>query len=458
MSKLSIAIRPYKNIKVLLVVIIIAAIGTYIIQESHAATPYASLDASTGTLSGSAQTFTDATASNGTAVRFGATITGSNPTGKFYIVGDKIVDPDGNIYLPIGANVGMHPNNFDWAGTALGHSTQAQEWGWNTIRLNVECTTAESYSNVTAAAGDTVLLKYIDQVVQEYTAKHIVVIVECHDAQKDPAQATTFWTDMANKYKDNTYVWFNYANEPDYENQTQWVSDQETWLKTVRSTGAENIFVADTLNAGNDAGWGGTQKVYTPDVGPAVEAGQCNVLFSLHNYGGQANSQDYIMRPQVYETYWQNVQAAGLAMIVGEFGMDYRLAFQTQSDGSVKVVATDGVSDPAKIAGDVYNHVANGEYATINYANKYGIGMLAWHATFADDYRLATPINGITLADGSSSGEPNFYNILNSSGTGLQSGFTFTQEGADLWKVSHNQPNLGKFTGNYADSNCTSAK
>jgi mannan endo-1,4-beta-mannosidase len=306
--------------------------------------------------------------------------------------------------------------------------------------------------------GDTVLLKYIDQVVQEYTAKHIVVMVVCIDAQKEPAQAATFWTDMANKYKGNTYVWFNYANEPDYENQTQWVSDQENWLKIIRSTGAENIFVADTLNAGNDAGWGGTQKVYTPDVGPAVATGQCNVLFSLHNYGGQANSQDYIMRPQVYETYWQNVQAAGLAMIVGEFGLDYRLAFQTQSDGSVKVVATDGTSDPAKIAGDVYNHVANGEYATINYANKYDIGMLAWHATFADDYRLANPINGITLADGSSSGEPNFYNILNSTDTGAQAGFTFTTEGSDLWKVSHNQPDLGKFTGNYTDSNCASAK
>jgi mannan endo-1,4-beta-mannosidase len=367
-----------------------------------------------------------------------------NPNNQFYIVGDKIIDPNGHVFLPIGANIGTY-DNFDWAGDANNESSAAQAWGWNTVRLNVECTTAESYSLVTPANGDKVLLSEIDSVVQEYTAKHIVVMVECHDATLNANDAANFWTDMANKYKTNPYVWFNYANEPEWNDNSQWVSEQEQWLKLVRATGAENVFVADVMNAGNDAGWDGAKQVFDPTMGPSVAAGQCNILFSLHNYGGQANSYppDNILDPSVYKSYFQNVQNANLAMIVGEFGMQSGTSLQTLANGSVQVVNP----DPS----DYYSHEPNGEYATIHYANSYGIGMLAWHSTFADGFLLAQP-NSLN------NNLPNFYNILNAAKTGLATGESFTQEGSDLWNAGHNQPNLGTFSGSYTSSNCASAQ
>lgn len=54
-------------------VIVIGAVGTYLVVSSHAATPTASLETENGTLSGSVATFSDASASGGQAVQFGNT-------------------------------------------------------------------------------------------------------------------------------------------------------------------------------------------------------------------------------------------------------------------------------------------------------------------------------------------------------------------------------------------------
>jgi hypothetical protein len=178
------------------------------------------------------------------------------------------------------------------------------------------------------------------------------------------------------------------------------------------------------------------------------------VLMSLHDYGGRSNSENYIVETGPYDYYFQAVQNAGLAMIIGEYGLDYRLDFANQSDGSVKIISTTG-EDPKTLAGDAYNHFANGEYTTIHLAKNYGIGMLAWHGTHADTNRFATPIDGITV-NGQSTGKVNFYNILNSSLTGTLNGFTFTRQGRDLWDAGHSQPAPANFTGNYADSKCAS--
>lgn len=371
-------------------------------------------------------------------------------TGNFYIVGTQIIDPTGHVYFPIGANVGSCPNNFDWAGCAAGHSDEALAWGWNTVRLTIYCTSTQTWSRVNATDGDKVLLADIDKVVSEYTAKKIVVMVECHDANDNPAEAATFWTDMANTYKTNPYVWFNYMNEPEWGDNAKWQAEQKEWLARVRATGAENIFVADVMNAGQDVGWASALKIYDPTMGPALAAGQCNVLFSLHNYGGQSNSSDGIMHPEWYVKYYQAVHAAGLPLITGEYGMDYRLDFVTLSDGSVKVISRDR-SNPKKITGDGFLHSPNGVWATDNYAEANGVGYLLWHATFADKLIVAGPPDGVT-----GYGKPNFYNILNPTRDGLVPGFYFSRMGEDSWNAGHKTRTPAVFTGNYADSHCAS--
>lgn len=58
------------------VVLAVVAVGVYLLVPSHAATPYASVSADSGTLSSSAQVVTDSTASDGKAVQFGSVSSG----------------------------------------------------------------------------------------------------------------------------------------------------------------------------------------------------------------------------------------------------------------------------------------------------------------------------------------------------------------------------------------------
>lgn len=398
-----------------------------------------------------------------------------NPNKQFYTVGTKIIDPDGHVFFPVGANVGM-TLNFNWAGNANGHADDALAWGWNTVRLNLACTTKADWGTMRERKGLPYFLNAVDQIVKEYTAKHIVVMLECHDYTgnsvafngiPDPdhmpprdyssnpvpnatyiSELDEFWKDVAIKYRDNPYVWFNALNEPGGSDNASWQLVQKRYLNLIRSTGAENLFVADVMNTGNDAGWLGALKIYDPSMGPALAAGQCNVLFSMHDYGGMANAgKDAAGNPIInvapFKDYWQKVQAANLPMMIGEYGVeDAAASYSPQPDGTIRILND--------AAGGVFHHHLLGEYSSIHIAPQYGIGSLVWHATFPTSSRLALPNPAYPKL--------NFFNILNDAKNGFRPDVTASQMGQDLWNLGHNKPDLGYFDGNYADSHCNSAK
>jgi len=70
-----------QTISAALVVLAIAAAGTYLIISGHAATPYASVNASQGNLTGSAALQTDSSTSSGKYVQFGTASTGGSNKG-----------------------------------------------------------------------------------------------------------------------------------------------------------------------------------------------------------------------------------------------------------------------------------------------------------------------------------------------------------------------------------------
>ncbi|HSW85236.1 MAG TPA: hypothetical protein VLF79_01305 [Candidatus Saccharimonadales bacterium] len=81
----SILRSPKRKIFAGLFIIFFAAIGVYFIFQTHASTPYVSVNASNGVLSGPAAVFSDANASNGKAVKFGQltnNLCGNTPTGN----------------------------------------------------------------------------------------------------------------------------------------------------------------------------------------------------------------------------------------------------------------------------------------------------------------------------------------------------------------------------------------
>jgi hypothetical protein len=105
----------------------------------------------------------------------------------------------------------------------------------------------------------------IDDVIAEYTAQGIVVMVDYHQfdfgkayGQNETNKMIQFWTPIATRHKDNPYVWFNLANEPENDGGGQdtpgmanrWFNAFAPVIDAVRATGAKNMIVIDDGNAG----------------------------------------------------------------------------------------------------------------------------------------------------------------------------------------------------------------
>ena len=155
---------------------------------------------------------TSTTAPAGPSVPVGPTPTIAG--GEFQVFGPDIIGPDGRAFIPVGTNMNG-PNSFFDVATQGKAAGLQQQWGFNTIRL-VTCLPSGCQGQNQTANND------LDGIVAEYTSQHLVVMIEYH--QLGPGEAATaeqirdavgFWTDLANRFKDNPYVWFNLFNEPD---------------------------------------------------------------------------------------------------------------------------------------------------------------------------------------------------------------------------------------------------
>jgi uncharacterized protein DUF4038/collagenase-like protein with putative collagen-binding domain len=118
-----------------LVFVVFASIGTILLVASHAATPYASTEAESGTLNGGATTVTDPTASNGSAVKFASTGTSSTPFATAVSSNHHyLVDQSGNPYLVVGDSgwdIGVNLSTSDQDS----YISQRAAQGFNTIPL-----------------------------------------------------------------------------------------------------------------------------------------------------------------------------------------------------------------------------------------------------------------------------------------------------------------------------------
>ena len=121
--------KRFQQVSVLLVVVIVAGIGTYLLLSSHAATPYTSITADKGTLSGGATSKTCSGASNGSCVVFGGT---SNTTTKMIGLDGTYSDP---AYLSDAQNLGVQ-----WM--------RDEQWGDNTSYVPA-CQNATQVSQAT---------------------------------------------------------------------------------------------------------------------------------------------------------------------------------------------------------------------------------------------------------------------------------------------------------------------
>lgn len=395
-------------VRPLLSIAAVAAVGVTLLVISHASTASVGFEAEKGNRTPSVQDIFDQNASGQHAIKFAKSVT--SPTGKFYIVGKDIIDPQGNKFYPMGGNIAVDGNStFAYKGTASNHAVDVKNWGWNTVRLTLVC------SNSTAG---------VDNIVQQYTALQIVVTIGCWDVTgANPSLSDSrvvhilnLFDDFATTYKDNPYVWLNPYNEPLTSNDSAaWLSLQNTALTRIRAKAPHNIFVADA------PGWGqSAQSFYGSNPVTSLGSGKCNVLYSWHAYGAAlGDTSDQTKMDNAVRNVFTNLNAANVPLILGEIG------------------------DPKPSNGNDGGNGNNQRAArsAISLGPQYGYGLQWWHLTGDSNAELTfslmldktkAPWDALTSTDTSTHG--------------------LSQTGLSFWNLSHNKPNLGVSSGDVASA------
>lgn len=338
----------------------------------------------------------------------------SNP---FLIVGNEIVDPDGNIFVPRGVNGAIKITEFPYVfeggnGGLNGHVDSILAWGWNTVRATLNC-----YGTDGQPTSQDVI-DGIAATVDELTQARIVVILACHDAtgsnleleSETEVNVRRFWDQIVTRYRNNPYVWFNFYNEP------QAVFDDQAWLDLhrfyydrYRTQGAENVMVFDLPIYGQAINLLAEDEIFD-------EMGGCNVLFGWHAWGAldgrQATDDEYL-------EYAQAVIDRGLAVTITEAGVPQPLTAGTAGNPE-------------------WNE--SGYYAALKVTKSWPIGLLWWHGTGDNSNELFYPLK---------TDKTGFWTANNSG--------ALTRAGATFWEFSQRERAVEKFSGEVTDSACPSS-
>jgi mannan endo-1,4-beta-mannosidase len=225
----------------------------------------------------------------------------TNP--QFQIIGNKIYDPNGKEFISKGANM------FAWEGIA-NVNNYLNTWGFNTIR--VPNYLLGSYGQLHPSVNG---YGTNHQIVDAFTSSGAVVIFDAHDRigsyyeGQDWETLKNYWRDMAQQFKDNSYVWFDLHNEPGNgtANLQKWVNYHRELIDIIRAEGANNLIVVEGETWGQDYL---TQTI--PNHASEVMTGNNNILFSIHAYD-RWNGQNI-------GAYFDSVQSQNIPIIVGEYG------------------------------------------------------------------------------------------------------------------------------------------
>ncbi len=242
----------------------------------------------------------------------------------FSVRSTKIIGPDGNEFIPKGVNVNGY--NWVWPRSTVNDAHLIVDcWNFNLVRVNSFLFMGESKYPQFTTNND------LDAIVKTYTQRGIVVVFEGHDrigsyySGDDLTTLVAWFTDLAHKYKDNPYVWFDVMNEPGGRkslDSNQWINMHGQVIKAIRDdAGANNLIIVEGAYGGQD--------VSTPDQNivdsSILQFGKNvvhyggrsfeNIVFSIHTYD-LWNSGDAKL-----ETYLNQIAEQGYAMVIGEYGV-----------------------------------------------------------------------------------------------------------------------------------------
>ncbi|MEU8210743.1 cellulase family glycosylhydrolase [Micromonospora sp. NPDC049044] len=225
----------------------------------------------------------------------------------FSVAGGKLYDANGTEFIMRGVN-----HAHTWYPQQTRSFADVKALGANTVR--VVLSNGDRWTRNTNAD--------VANVIATCKANRLICVLEVHDTTGYGEQsgaitldrAVDYWLSLADVLVgQEKYVLVNIGNEP-YGNQNygSWATDNANAIKRLRAGGLTHTIMVDAPNWGQD--WSFTMRDNAASVFAADPAR--NTVFSIHMYGvfdTAAEISDYLGR----------FRAAGLPIVVGEFGFNH---------------------------------------------------------------------------------------------------------------------------------------
>lgn len=190
--------------------------------------------------------------------------------GKLQVVGTQLSNAKGNALVLRGASLGWHnlwPRFYNEGAV----SWLASDWKCNVIRASMGVGLDDSYLENPQYA-----LKCMTAVIDAAIKNGIYVLIDFHSHKLHTAEAKTFFTGMATKYKNSPNVIYEIWNEPDYYSWKVVKQYSEELISTIRAIDPTNIILVGSPH------W--DQDLDSVAGDPIV--GQKNIMYTMHFYAG----------------------------------------------------------------------------------------------------------------------------------------------------------------------------
>ena len=190
--------------------------------------------------------------------------------GKLQVVGTQLSNQKGEALMLRGASFGWHnlwPRFYNQKAVAW----LATDWKCNVVRASMGVGLDDSYLENPEYA-----LKCVTNVVDGAIKQGIYVLIDFHSHKLHTAEAKTFFTQMAKKYKNVPNVIYEIWNEPDYYTWPEVKAYSEELIKTIRAIDPTNIILVGSPH------W--DQDLHLVAEDPIV--GATNIMYTMHFYAG----------------------------------------------------------------------------------------------------------------------------------------------------------------------------
>jgi len=190
--------------------------------------------------------------------------------GSLQVIGTQLSNEKGNPLELHGASLGWH-NLWPRFYNEKAVNWLAKDWKCNVIRAAMGVGLDDSYLENPDFA-----LECMTNVIDGAIKNGIYVLIDFHSHKLHTAEAKTFFTSMAKKYKNNPNVIYEIWNEPDYYTWDEVKAYSEELISTIRAIDATNLILVGSPH------W--DQDINLVAENPII--GQKNIMYTMHFYAG----------------------------------------------------------------------------------------------------------------------------------------------------------------------------